>query len=147
MIGPRVELTGSADKFLWIYLGIFLLIVFVIVYFLGRSIGKKQQGSQLLDEIKNDNLTYQKSQYIVFADKLYSAMIGFGTDEDSIYSVFRKMNTDDDVKQLIVAFGSKRIEFTIGGSTLAEWLVTELSESEMTELNNILSQRNINFSF
>lgn len=146
-IGPKVVLTGSADKFLWIYLGIFGVIVLAIVYFLGRSVGKKQKGSELQDEIKTDNLSYPKSQYTTWANILESAMFKMGTDEDSIYNVFRKMNNDDDVKALITAFGSRRQELQLYSSTLGEWLTRELDESELTELNEILSNKNINFSF
>lgn len=146
-IGPKVVLTGSADKFLWIYLGIFGLIVLVIVYFLGRSTGKKQKGSELQDEIQSNNLSYPKSQYTTWANILESAMFRMGTDEDAIYNVFRKMNNDDDVKALITAFGSRRQELQLYSSTLGEWLTRELDESELTELNQILSNKNINFSF
>lgn len=149
MIGPNVTLTGSADKFLWIYLGVFGVIVLGLIYWLGLSTGKKSTDAsgQLKDEIKNNNLSYPLSQYGTWADMLESAMFRPGTDEKAIYQVFRKMNNADDVKQLIISFGSRRQELTFGGSTLPQWLTAELDASEMQELNNILIQRNINYSF
>ncbi len=146
-IGPQIILTGKADKILWVYYGILGIIVLLLIYLMGRSVGRKKAGAALQDEIKPANLTFQLSQYQIFADKLYSAMFRTGTDEEAIYAVFRKMVTADDVKQLIVAFGSRRQELTTGGSTLSEWLTSELNDAETGEVNKILQTRNINFSF
>lgn len=146
-IGPKVTLTGSADKFIWIYLGFFAVIVLGLVYLLGRSVGKKAKTSVLQDEIQQGGLSFSGSQYQAWADILESAMFRPGTQEQSVYNIFRKMKTADDVKALIVAFGSRRQELQLYTSSLGEWLNNELDEQELADLNKILSDQNINFSF
>lgn len=144
---PKVILTGSADKFLWIYLGIFAVIVLAIIYFLGRSVGKTAKNNEFAADIKKQNLTFPLSQYGIFADVLYSALFSLNTDEDAVYNVFRKMVTADDVLKLIEAFGSRRQQLTIGSSTLPDWITSQMDSDEVQQINTILMQRNINISF
>lgn len=83
--------------------------------------------------------TYPDSNYSQWANAIYSA--GFntlGTDEQTIYDIFKKMVNDLDVAKLIVAFGEQRVEFSLQELPLGAWLRTELSASEMNVINNIL---------
>jgi hypothetical protein len=93
--------------------------------------------------------SYVDSQYKLFADTIYSAGFDvlFGTDEDAIYAVFRKMNNDLDVNKLIVAFGTRRIEFSTQTSSLGGFLSSELDEKEREEINKILKAKNIKYKF
>jgi hypothetical protein len=93
--------------------------------------------------------SYVDSQYKLFADTIYSAGFDvlFGTDEDSIYAVFRRMNNDLDVNKLIVAFGTRRIEFSTVSSSLGAFLSSELDEKERGEINKILQAKNIKYRF
>ena len=93
--------------------------------------------------------SYVDSQYKLFADSIYSAGfdILFGTDEDAIYEVFKRMNNDLDVNKLIVAFGSRRLEFSTQVSSLGGFLSSELDEKERGEINKILKAKSINYKF
>lgn len=92
--------------------------------------------------------TYPDSNYSQWANAIYSA--GFntlGTDEQTIYDIFKKMVNDLDVAKLIVAFGEQRVEFSLQELPLGAWLRTELSASEMNVINNIFATRNIKYRF
>ena len=95
--------------------------------------------------------TYYASQYVVFADKLYNAMITSnpfdGTDEDAIYSVMRLMKNDVDINMLVKSFGTRRMEFSLKGGGLAAFLQDYLDKKEMAIVNKILSDNNINYKF
>jgi len=95
--------------------------------------------------------TYYASQYVLFADKLYNAMITSnpfqGTDENAIYSVMRLMKNDVDINMLVKAFGTRRMEFSLKGGGLAAFLQDDLDTKEMATVNKILSNNKINYRF
>jgi hypothetical protein len=95
--------------------------------------------------------TYYASQYVLFADKLYNAMITSnpfqGTDEDAIYSVMRLMKNDVDINMLVKAFGTRRMEFSLKGGGLAAFLEDDLDKKELAIVNKILSDNEINYRF
>jgi hypothetical protein len=92
--------------------------------------------------------TYMTANYLAFADKLESAMFDAGTDEDSIYNVFKKLKNNTDFAKLFAAFG-KRAKYNFGWSqgnwNLIQWLQDELSETEQDEINKILAAANITY--
>jgi hypothetical protein len=51
--------------------------------------------------------SYTPTQMKSFANKLFKAMDGMGTDEDAVTDVFKAMNNDLDLLLLIEAFGVK----------------------------------------
>ena len=95
--------------------------------------------------------TYYASQYVLFADKLYNAMITSnpfqGTDEEAIYSVMRLMKNDVDINMLVKSFGTRRMEFSLKGGGLAAFLQDDLDSKEMAMVNKILSNNKINYRF
>ncbi len=101
---------------------------------------KKQEFINSL-EISDSQLTHTEAQVMNFVSKLKTAMQGAGTNENAIYEVFEQMQTRDDVLYLISKFG------TVGGETLPEWIVSELSAKERQHLNNILEAQGIVYSF
>lgn len=107
------------------------------------------------DEISNtgEKLSYPISQYSVFADGLEEAFTnnGFGTNEEKIFNIFKKMKNKADVMKLIQAFGKRNL-FTLSGGVvighnLPWYISSELNEDEISELNSILKSNNINYSF
>jgi hypothetical protein len=94
--------------------------------------------------------TYLDALYIGFADAIYAARQCnnlFGTDEDAMYNVFRKMNNDIDVAKLIKAFGEKRLCFSLSSATLGGFLSDDLDEDEIAIINDILKKKKITYQF
>jgi len=85
--------------------------------------------------------TYSPSQMSTFADTLYRAMDGAGTDAPAIAGVFKQMQNDLDILLLIDAFGVRKGTSIFASSTptnLGEWL----NEDGMTEnVNKLLSTK------
>lgn len=107
------------------------------------QIRERVKNKELDKRIDKSNLSYGESQYKVYAQKLFDAMNGWQTDEDAIYEVFKKMNNIDDILQLQIAFSDVEDE----NATLSEWLHDDLSSSEMKQLNAIIAERSIEYSF
>ncbi len=107
--------------------------------------------------------THDASQLEVYSQQLVEAMTGCGTDEDSIHRVFRQMNNDADVAALIVQFGvryyqpcawTSPVSFAIWevndqayGGGLPTWFGFDLSDSEIEDINYILTTKGITYKF
>ncbi len=113
---------------------LFAILVGLLVWF----IIKKLKGNDLVDQSKKDvnkrNLTYDLSKYEQMASAIYKAMEYLTTDEDTIYRNIDMLQTADDWKQLVVAFGVK------DDKNLVEYLIYELDSDEQSNLNAILSK-------
>lgn len=113
---------------------------------------------------KNDNLfkseldpkikgNYPPSQYLAWADKLEDAFDYFwGTDEDAIYSVMRKLKNNNDWLLLAQAFGMRQYddlydnEFWFGKDVnLLRWMQLELDTAEKNKVNAILKSKKITY--
>ena len=136
--------------------------VWIPTFFLGgylifRGVKKLVSKDNAVNEAKKEEgklksqgftLTYPASQYLLFADKIYQAgfVVG-GTDEDAIYSVFKKMKNDLDINKLIQSFGERRIEFSFQKGSLSAFLTSEMDNDEISTINNILSTKGIKYRF
>lgn len=123
------------------------------LYKLGSAIGKKLTLSNADRDIKNatkagEKLSYGLANYSQFADAIYTAvMYTWGTDEEAIYNVFKKMNNNLDVAQLIKSFGKRRVEFSTNSLELGAHLSDDLDQSELNTVNSILASKNITYRF
>lgn len=121
-----------------------ILIVLVVGYLIYKLI-KNSDANQYLKkqskEINKGDLTYSVTDYTNYANRLLAAMKGPGTDEETIFAVFNAMNTESDIRQLVAAFGLQKDE------TLQQWLLGDLSKSDMQKLNNLLKTKGINYTF
>lgn len=116
------------------------LVAFIIYKWIKNSDSNKWLRNQS-KLISKGNLSYELTDYQNFANKLYNAMKGLGTDEDTIFMVFNQMGNIDDIRQLVNSFGLQ------GDKTLQQWLLSELSKSDLARVNNILKAKSINYSF
>jgi len=111
--------------------------------------------SELKDLDKaNMRPSYTDSQFEVFASSLHRAMKDYGTDEETVYRVFRQMKNKADVLKLIQVYGVRPEtggllagHLTDKDLSLAEQLNSDLDEDEIKEINKILKSKNINFQF
>lgn len=95
-------------------------------------------------------LTYSMTWYKQAADTLQSAMFDAGTNEDSIFRIFKQLKNGKDLYQLIAAFGVRPYRtFGVkqGDYNLSQWFNEELSSGETDTLNKILKSNKIAFQF
>lgn len=121
---------------------IIALIFGLIIYndFKKRSSGKSAI-KELDKDIDTNYLSYPTSYYAIWAQDVYRAVNGIGTNEQAVFDVFKKLKNKDDVLQLITAFGVK------DGETLSQWLIGDLGDDDKETLNRLLSDKNINYQF
>ena len=95
--------------------------------------------------------TYTANQYKSMANNLFDAMDGFGTDTETIYTVFKKLQNDIDFIKLDAAFGVRTATDNLFGLMEAEdlsgWIKDDLSQTEITKLNNQLRNQGISKQF
>lgn len=145
--------TGKIDWLLYIGIGWLFYDIFI-----KKSSSDDKKESEMNQELLQlqQEATYPDSQYYTFADELESAMENAGTDEETIYRVFRKIKNNKDYLYLQKAFGKRTYSGELfGGLTslvdptedsLEQWLQNELSAEEITKVNKILSNNNVNYS-
>ncbi len=130
-----------------IKIGVPLVAIGVGVILFKRMFKKNPDGtsSQVAPSLKDtviqkENLTITPSDSALFANTLYGAMLDFGTDEKTIYSIIEKVSTKDDMLLVIKAFGMKqylwgtRAAFIGQEYNLIGWLRFELSNSEIAKI-------------
>lgn len=92
--------------------------------------------------------TYGAQQYADFADLIFDACEGMGTDEQAISRVMSAMRTYDDVLALIDAYGRRQVQVfeffgwvTSSPMTLALTLKSELSPADLEKYVNVPLKR------
>lgn len=128
--------------------------VAALLYFLFKPTAKAQQtvntvqgeASQLLAQ--GMKKTYSDAQYRIWADNIRNAMFDLGTNEDTLYTVFRYLKNDLDFLALYASFGV-RTYYTFGipngDWNLTQWFEEELDSSEIAKLNAILAAAGIKY--
>jgi predicted PurR-regulated permease PerM len=103
----------------------------------------KNQGMKALQEeiAAGGGTTYGEFDYMQYANNLYDAMKGLGTDEAAVMNVIKSVNTKADLLMIIQSFAVR------DGETLSEWLHSEMSGREIDEINRILSEKGIRYLF
>lgn len=133
-----------------------------IVYLTLRKLFKKpspaaaepQSAAIELQQLNSQGIypTYSDTQYESFAQVIYNAVDGWGTDEDAIYNVMQSMNNRADVLKLITAFGVREwddpaVPFQYKSGSLSTALNADLNSSELSHVNSILQSKGINYQF
>ncbi|MDO4727084.1 MAG: hypothetical protein Q4A56_07705 [Porphyromonadaceae bacterium] len=147
-----MDFTKTVTKVNWVKVAITVLVVGVSGWILTwlvtkgiRFVRDKIREGKVIDqannEIKDGDVTLTPSAIHNLADRIYSAVLGPGTDEEAIYSAFRQLRTRSDLMSLIRVFGIRKRK------TLSEWLTEDLSQAEIEKLNAILVTNKINYSF
>lgn len=136
----------------------------IVGYGIYKKVHKTSQEKQALESIKDVNadirklLKYEKpsyiqSQYSGFADALFEAMQGLGTENDALTATFNKMKNTLDVLYLNQAFGIRDYKddslfgFNVKEMNLNQWISAELDDSEKKELNEMLSKKGIKYQY
>lgn len=137
-----------------------LVLLTIVIYILYVKISKSVKDAKrekelkdIADDIAPANLSFEEETYKNWADNLHSAMARMGTDEQTIYNIFKKIQTKDDLMMLVVKFGQRlqpHNQFALvtpRPMNLSEFLNDELDESEMNQVNKILSDKGIKIQF
>ena len=139
--------------------------VVVIAYLFSKKIGKflnknikdVRENLDYSKELDKTKESYPKTQYNNFADTIEKAFnpygAGYGTDEETIYSVMRKLKTNNDWLLLNKAFGVREyIDYSYNpfGTTynmnMVEMINFEDEGAEMrNKINAILKSKNIKY--
>jgi len=107
--------------------------------------------------------TLTNLQFENLSQAIVEAITGCGTDEQEIFNVFGQLSNSADIRKLIAVFGvryyrpcaaSDPISYSIWmandeafGGTLVTFLYYDLSDSDIGEINSILSRKGIDFRF
>ena len=113
-----------------------------------------QSASDELDRLNQSPATRQKMsgyQANQTANAIFTAMDGWGTNEDAIYLAFRQMKNNADFLAVSKAFGTRKVssgQWNVVNDmkgTLTQCLQDELDSDERKKVNEILKARNIRF--
>ena len=115
----------------------------------------QQKNKKIWDKEKDENvkLTYKPSQYLTWADSLQGAFDpGWldGTDEETIYRIFKKLRSNNDWLELQKAYGTRDYSSNFTGFpskkiTLVKALNEELDGDEKKYVNLIFANRKITY--
>jgi len=133
---------------------IIIIVLAIAIYFswsklkgLFRNVQTKiEKESEINKEISNGNPpSYTDNEYRDFANRIYTAIKGAGTDTKTIKNIFEKMNNITDVLKLVQAFGVR------DGENLHEWLDGEVHWWKpgdiKKDINKILTAKGIFYNF
>lgn len=136
-------------QYSWMSVGIFAALILLVSYYIGTRTGKGKAGAADVEAMKKEisagALTYEKTQYETFAQRLYMALYDLFSDEEEVLAVFTKMRTKSDVLQLITTFGKRGTWIQLGEKTLPEWLY--FKNADVSKINEILQRNAIQFEF
>jgi len=127
---------------------IIIIIIFFNTYKWLKKIINKSKAEEEEEYLVNQGVqpTFSDSQYITFANQIQTACdVLSGTDEESIFDVFKKLKNDLDYLKLYTSFGTRRPEFNFSSVDLPTYLRKDLSDEEINIVNAILMQNNITY--
>lgn len=114
-----------------------IIIFAIVIIIIGKKVANLLSGSEVKDyqeELKRSNLSYPDYQYQTFADTIFTAAHGWGTDEDAIYRTLQYLNNKDDWLYLVTVYSTDK-----DGFTLPARLNYELDKKEQQKVTDILS--------
>jgi hypothetical protein len=134
---------------------------FLIRYLLAYKPNPQQQAELTAAQRQLESLaavgilpSYTLTQFQSMANAIVSAVDECGTDEDTIFRQFNYLKNDADLYTLIKMFGVAKYKGCFQGSyfsylhkTLSEAITTDLTASEVGQINSILASKNIQYYF
>lgn len=125
------------------------------VYEINRYVKNKNKEADLKSDViklkdKGVRLTFPITDYKGLADKIQQSGLNhlFGTDEDSILSVFKSLKNDLDVLYLLKGFGDNRYASVFNwSSSLPEFLEIQIGKDGVAKVNHILELKSIKYRF
>jgi len=160
-VQPPAYTTRSADfkinnPIMWVCItgiGGFLVWKIYKKYADGAEERNLKKALEKTTQVDNSKLKITQAEAAIIAQKLFAAMDGMGTDDNTIMNLLiETARTDDDLKLIVKTFGVKDYG-TYGSpywgsgtpSDLTMWLTNELSGSKLQTLRNRFAQAGIVF--
>jgi hypothetical protein len=121
------------------------------IWLISKMIRKRKEEKELAEYMAKPHTPTSEIKQLsdeslkAIAKNLLTAMNGYGTYEDVIYSNFRKLNNEADYQALVKIFGRKKLSnfpIYVEGN-LPYLLRSELSVDEVGYVNGILSNKGI----
>jgi hypothetical protein len=122
--------------------------------------GKIEEGKEARQEDREWNRELErcvgrgllsKAQIDAYANKIFTALDGYGTDEDAIFETFRRIKSDCDYIALNASYGVREIssgtwnpEKNFNGNLTAS-LLSELDTNERKKVNDILKANKVTY--
>lgn len=131
----------------WILIGVGVLLLLLVLSFVFRK--KKGPDEEVHNEQVNNAIdnyeqthpnkkpNYSAHEYTDFANLIYNAVEGAGTDEDAVFRVIYKIRNELDYLYLNKAFGVR------DGLTLASWIANDFNVQQIGKLNAELAKYGI----
>jgi hypothetical protein len=145
-----------------ITLGVVAILGYVAIKFMnmkkesmsgGKKGGSKDDDNNDDNENTNTPPTPPKQDdlnYTSLANKIFTAMDGYGTNEDEVMSVMKQLRNQSDFDKLKKAFGNRTISSGRGNIFVSDFrgelvgaIYDELDAESITEINNILKTKGI----
>jgi len=126
-----------------------IIIAIVILVFVTakKTFSAPDTGDEAGDDVKENELSKSKSWYSQSADSLMEAFIpgflGEGTDEATVFMIMKQLQNVSDWNMLVYKFGMRTEMPPFPKHSLIEWLKSELTTSEQSELREILNAINV----
>ncbi len=149
--------------------GIIIIIILLVIIFIAYKLYKyisDRQGFSDREDIRdtqsdlNDLIkkgvkpSYNQSQYSSWASALRQSFDGCGTGNSVWENIFKALKNDADVLALNATYGTRTYDgcnwegdYGDKTGTLAAALNDELSSSEISKINSMLSSKNIKFQY
>lgn len=138
----------------WIIIALVAVVVGVVAYFIYSSAEKRKKVKDSKEAVERANaeidpkqLTITDIQAEAFADKIYVAVRGLGTDVDAIREMFDYCKTRSDIIKVAATYQSKSEKESWWFSSGNMWkdLAEDLNATERKEINKILEYKNVEF--
>ena len=129
----------------------------------GFKVAKENQGANQQNQATTDELvqlqsqgqkpTLTKVQQLALANKMFTAMDGYGTDKTTLFQALVSIPTYLDLLGVMQAYGVREISSGTGNpepnfkGTLSAALVSELSTADLQAINMVLAKKGIKFKF
>lgn len=101
----------------------------------------KSKGQLAAHQAAGETQTYTDAEYNAMASAIYTAMKGPGTDEEAAYAVLNKLKNNVDFLKLQTAFGIRDTY------DLNAWVQGDFNTSEIAQINNLLANKGITYTF
>lgn len=153
MNNPLAGLKLNATSTTVIIVGITALVLYFAIFYKGKSDEEKNADkiSEMADANKNaviaieeekgEKATWDDFVYKQYADQLYEAMDGIGTDTLAVSKVFEHILNKIDYIKLDQAYGTR------DGYTMAADVVSELNSYWINQINGMLAKNGVGVKF